>query len=91
MAVISALHKIDGGNVAQALHAAAEALRHADDGSFVLDFAGVRRLDAASLAELQALADQAEAQGVRLALSAVDIEVYKVLKLAKLAPRFSCL
>ncbi|MGI9102692.1 MAG: STAS domain-containing protein [Terriglobales bacterium] len=89
MAIISALHKIDGDNVAGALHAALAELHNADDGKFILDFSSVRRVDPAALAALEQLATEADARAVRLVLSGVCVEVYKVLKLARLAARFT--
>ena len=56
-----------------------------------LDFSAVRRVDTAGLSALEELAAIAEGRGVKLALRGVNSEVYKVLKLAKLGPRFSFL
>jgi anti-anti-sigma regulatory factor len=55
----------------------------------VLDFSSVERLDTGALSALQELAGAADGKGVTVALSGVGIELYRVLKLTKLAPRFS--
>ena len=82
--------KIDGENVAENLRAIGEKLR-AGDGELVLDFAAVRGLNPAALAALEQLAEAAEQKKVRLVLRAVNIDVYKVLKLARLAARLAFL
>lgn len=58
-------------------------------GEVVLDFAAVRRIDSRALAELEALADAAQKKSVKVALRGINVDVYKVLKLVKLAPRFT--
>jgi len=90
MATIAVMFKIDGEGVAPALQQAGESLDQAN-GQMVLDFSTVRRVDPAGLAAMQELATIADGRGVKLALRGVNIDVYKVLKLAKLAPRFSFL
>lgn len=82
--------KIDGDHVAESLQAIGNNLG-ASDGELVLDFAGVRVLTPAALAVLAQLADAAERKKTRLVLRAVNIDAYKVLKLAKLAPRLAFL
>ncbi len=82
--------KIDGEHVAEGLKAVAEKLSTID-GELVLDFGGVRRINPAALEALARLADVAEQQKVRVALRAVSIDAYKVLKLAKLASRLGFL
>jgi len=84
------MFKIDGESVAPALQQAGERLDKAN-GHAVLDFSGVRRVDPAGLCAMQDLAAIAEGRGVKLALRGVNSDVYKVLKLAKLASRFSFL
>ncbi|MFI5107263.1 MAG: STAS domain-containing protein [Terriglobales bacterium] len=84
------MFKIDGEGVAPALQQAGEGLDKAN-GQMVLDFSTVLRVDPAGLCAMEELAGIADGRGVKLALRGVNIEVYKVLKLAKLAPRFSFL
>ncbi|MGZ4839480.1 MAG: STAS domain-containing protein [Terriglobales bacterium] len=59
------------------------------DGELVLDFSSVRRIDARGIRDMEQLALAADEQGIKPALRGVNIELYKVLKLVKLAPRFS--
>ena len=90
MGTIAVMFKIDGESVVPALQQAGERLDTAN-GQAVLDFSAVRRVDPAGLSAMQELAAIADGRGVKLALRGVNIGVYKVLKLAKLAPRFSFL
>lgn len=70
------------------LDSAMEALDRAD-GEITLDFSAVRRIDASTLCAMEQLAGSAEAKAVKVVLYGVNISVYRVLKLMKLAPRFS--
>ncbi len=79
--------KIDGEHVADSLRAAGEELDSAG-GKVFLDFSAVRRIDPNSLRALEELAMRAERQGIKVGLRGVNVGVYKVLKLAKLASRF---
>ena len=58
-------------------------------GEMVLDFSAVRRIDARALGALEKLAGAAKEKAVKVALRGVNIGMYKALKLAKMAPRFS--
>ncbi len=84
------LLKINGERVVADLQAAKERLDGAA-GEVVLDFASVRRVDPGAVSALEDLAGIAAEKPVRLALRGVNVDVYKVLKLVKLAPRFSFL
>jgi len=88
MATLAVMFKIDGQGVVQALQQAGEKLGTTGNGHVVFDFSAVRRIDPAGLAAMEELAGRADGQGVKVALRGVHIEVYKVLKLAKLTPRF---
>jgi len=90
MATITVMFKIDGEGVIPALQQAGEKL-DAANGEMVLDFSTVRRVDPAALSAMEELAGIADGRGVKLALRGLNIEVYKVLKLAKLVSRFSFL
>jgi len=90
MATIAVMFKVDGEDVVPALQQAGEGLDKAN-GHMVLDFSTVRRVDPAALFAMEELAGIADGKCVKLALRGVNIDVYKVLKLAKLAPRFSFL
>jgi anti-anti-sigma regulatory factor len=55
----------------------------------VLDFSCVSRIDAAAIRAMEDLAIEAGEKSNKIALQGVSVEVYKVLKLVKLAPRYS--
>jgi len=65
-------------------------LTRAED-DVVLDFSFVKRLDTKGVRVLEELAGLAEDQSVKLVLRAVNMDVYRVLKLLKLAERFTVL
>ena len=88
MPTIAAWLKIDGERVAQALQQACEKLDNSD-GELVLDFSAVPRIDPAAVEALDELVAAADEKSVKIALRGVNIDVYKVLKLVKLTPRFS--
>ena len=89
MATNGCLLRIDGNGVVQALQQVLERLNlETDEGELVLDFSSVRRIDPSALRALEDLAGAANGEG-RVVLSGVSVDVYKVLKLMQLAPRFS--
>ncbi len=90
MALIAVWLKVDQDCVVQALEEARAKL-DGSDGEVVIDFSSLRRVDPAALHALQELASVAEEKSVKLVLRGVNVEVYKVLKLMKLASRFSFL
>jgi anti-anti-sigma regulatory factor len=90
VATIGMRFEIDEERVVQALQEAGEKLDGAD-GELVLDFSSVRRIDPGALREIERLADLADEKAVKVVLRGVNIDIYKVLKLVKLAPRFSFL
>ncbi len=90
MAMIALQHRIDGERVVPSLAEAREKLDGAD-GEMILDFSSVGRIDAGALRAMEELAAAAEDRGVKLVLRGASIYVYRVLKLMKLAPRFSFL
>ena len=55
----------------------------------ILDFSSVERIDPAVLTAMAEFADTAEDKAVNVVLSGVSVAVYRVLKLARLAQRFS--
>lgn len=59
------------------------------EGDVVLDFSSVKRVDPAALTALTEFVDTAAAKSVKVELCGVDIDVYRVLKLARLTRRFS--
>ena len=88
MATVAEWLKIDGDNVRESLQLAGEKLNHAE-GEFVLDFSAVSRINSVGLAALAKLAAQADEKAVKLILRGVNVDIYKVLKLARLSPRFT--
>ena len=79
---------VDGDRLAHAFEQACTMLDHAP-GEVVLDFSSVHRIDPGSLRALEHLADAAEGKGAKLVLNNVNVDIYKVLKLMKLEPRFA--
>jgi len=88
MAMIAAWLSITEDNVAPALQEAGEKLDSAG-GEVVLDFESVRRIDSRGLRAMAEFASLAEKNGVKVVLHGVSVDVYKVLKLVQLTPRFS--
>jgi anti-anti-sigma regulatory factor len=85
---IAVWRKVDGARVAESLE---EARKRLDgfDREVVLDFSAVSRMTPEALATLEGLAATAEEKAVKVTLRAVCVDVYRVLKLAKLTSRFS--
>jgi anti-anti-sigma regulatory factor len=81
--------KIDGESVVHALQEALEKLDGAA-GEVVLDFSSVHRIDASALRAMENLAGAVDGKA-KVALHGVNVGVYKVLKLMKMARRFSFL
>jgi anti-anti-sigma regulatory factor len=90
MEMIAVWLKIDGERVVPALQEAREKLDSAE-GEVVLDFSSVRRIDPGGLRAMEELAAVADDKEVKVGLRGVNVEVYKVLKLVKVAKRFSFL
>ena len=86
--VLNEVLNIDETRVRQALQEAGDKL-DGTEGEAVLDFSSVRRIDPSTLLALEAFAGTAEKKAVKVVLRGVNIDVYKVLKLMKLTPRFS--
>ena len=82
--------EFDGESVAHALQEAREKLS-STEGDVCLDFSSVRRIDPSALREMEELAGIADDKAVKVVLRGVNVDIYKVLKLMKLAPRFSFL
>ena len=88
MAMIAVQLKVDGQGVVPALQEAREKLDGAE-GELVLDFSSVGRIDARVLGAMEELAAEAEQKGVKIVLRGASVDVYMVLKLTRMAPRFS--
>jgi anti-anti-sigma regulatory factor len=88
MAMMAVFVKIDEERIVQALQEAGEKLDNVES-EVVLDFSSVRRIHASALRGMEEFAGMADDKGVKVALRGVNVDVYKVLKLVKLASRFS--
>lgn len=88
MSISCLLISIDEERAVAALQQAADILDRAN-GEAILDFSCLRRIDSDELQALEDLARVADEKAVKLVLRAVNVEVYKVLKLLKLTQRFS--
>jgi anti-anti-sigma regulatory factor len=88
MAMIAVWLKIDEDRVAQALREAGQKLDGIER-EVVLDFSSVRRIDPSVVRAMEEFARIADDKGVKVALRGLNVDVYKVLKLVKLASRFS--
>lgn len=88
MATNAVWHKLHDGDVVQVLQKARAELA-GTEGEVVLDFSGVCRIDAGALRAMEELASAAQDKSVKIALRGVNINIYKALKVAKVATRFS--
>ena len=88
MTTIVPSHKVNGEDLAQGLAEAREKL-NLTDGEMLIDFSAVRRIDPSGLRALETFAGTADEKAVKVALQGVNVDVYKVLKLARLTTRFS--
>ena len=85
---ISVLVKLEAHNAGPALEAECQAL---DDGpgEAIVDFSGLSRIDSSVVAGLEAFLRAAESKSVKVILTGVNVDVYRVLKLVKLAAKVS--
>ena len=88
MATIAEGFKIEGDRVAECIHEAHMQLDTVCDQT-TLDFSSVLRITPRDLRAMEELADRAENESVKVVLCGVNVDIYKVLKLVKLAARFS--
>lgn len=88
MAIIPGWLNIDEQHVVPALHEAVEKLDNTD-GEAILDFSSVTRIDATALRALEEFVGAADVKGVKVVLCGVNVNVYKVLKLTRMASRFA--
>jgi anti-anti-sigma regulatory factor len=87
MASIAVLQTLDEGDLAEQLNKAFSKLEGAE-GEVVLDFSSIRRIPPAGLHALEKLAAKSEDKPAKFVLRGVNVDVYKVLKLARLSGRF---
>jgi len=88
MSTIAENFKIDGDRIAEYIHEAHMQLDKVCDQT-TLDFSSVLRITPRDLRAMEELADRAENESVKVVLCGVNVDIYKVLKLVKLAARFS--
>lgn len=79
--------KFDEERIAQALQEAMGKLDSIEN-KVILDFSSVRRIDSGELRVMEDFVGIADSRGVKIVLRGVSVDIYKVLKLVKLAPRF---
>jgi anti-anti-sigma regulatory factor len=79
---------IDEARMVSGLREAREKLDGAE-GEIVLDFSSVRRVEPSALDEIEALITIADQKNVKVVFRAINVEVYKVLKLVNLTRRMS--
>jgi len=87
MARIAMFLKIDAERVIDCLREARQKLNNAE-GETVLDLSSVRRIDPKAVTAMEDLLGAAEAKAIKVGLRGVNVDIYKVLKLTRLAPRF---
>jgi len=80
--------KIDSKGLVRALQEALEKMGSAQ-GEVILDFSSVHRIDSVALKAMESLACAMNGNASKVVLRGINIDVYRVLKLMKLAPRFS--
>jgi len=88
MDTTAALWSIDEQNVTSSLERAATSL-DSECQQVDLDFSSVRRLDSKGLRALQEFSCRAHEKRVAVALRGVNVDIYKTVKLARLAKSFS--
>jgi anti-anti-sigma regulatory factor len=81
--------KVDSERVVHTLQQEAVAKVNAAEGEVVLDFSRVPRIDSSIARALEELAGLADGRSVKVVLRAVNVDIYRVLKLLKLTQRFS--
>jgi anti-anti-sigma regulatory factor len=88
MAASSLLSEVKPEPLAESLTQARKKL-DAGEREIVLDFSHVRRIDSSAIQAMVDLADEADVKKVKIILRGVSVDLHKVLKLMRLASRFS--
>jgi anti-anti-sigma regulatory factor len=88
MAITALWLKIEEERFVQALQDAWGKLDSVE-AEMVLDFSSVHRIDSSALSVMEEFVSMGDGKGVKVVLHGVRVGVYKVLKLTKLASRFS--
>ena len=79
---------VDGERVTEGLQAVCKNLESAGPET-LLDFFFVHAIDQSGLRALEDLAHAADEKNVKVVLRGINVEVYKVMKLARLTERFT--
>ena len=79
---------VDGACPAQTLREATASIGGTTS-ELLLDFSAVQRIDASALIAIEELAERAQHAEVAVVFRGVNVKVYKVLKLVRLASKFS--
>lgn len=88
METIAVWLEMDEKNVSRTLQEAGEKLAGVQD-EIILDFSSVLRIDPGVLQAIEEFTAIAAGKGAKVVLRGVNVGVYKVLKLVRLASRFS--
>ena len=88
MPMIAVFLNIDEQNLVVALEQAGTKL-NGTEGEAVIDLCSVRRIGPGGLRAMEEFGRIADAKAVKVVLRGVNVDVYKVLKLAKLTGHFS--
>ncbi len=81
--------EIQSDNLVECLIGARDRLNGAAE--TILDFSSIERIDSQALRAMEELLDRADDRSAKIALQGVNVGIYKVLKLVRLAPRLSFL
>ena len=88
MTTSAEVQKVNGENVARSVDEVCAKLIPSE-GDVTLDVSDVRRIDPSGLRAFEDLAAAADEKSVKIVLQGLNVDVYKVLKLARLTTRFS--
>ena len=89
MATKTASLNVDRERMDLLLQQAIDKLERPNGGDVVLDFSSVRCIDSSTLRALEKFAGMADEKSVKPLLRGVNVNLYKTLKLVKVAGRFS--
>jgi anti-anti-sigma regulatory factor len=75
-------------SVTNVLNDALKAVESADS-ELMLDLSSAGRIDSGALRKMEELAGKAEQKNIKVVLRGINVDIYKVLKLGRLASRFT--
>jgi len=82
--------ELQAANIVECLQEARMKLDGAG-GETILDFSAIQRIDPQALRAMEELLDLADDKTIKITLQGVNVDIYKVLKLVKRAPKLSFL